>query len=148
MSEIAPPEALRHMHCFTAGMPHGVQRCPVVEAARFDDERVALPAPGGISEICGELEGSRKVASIRENLAAEVVDFVQYQRHLGRLNDFEWFSQQPCHRPAILAMANVVDPPLGGPLLHQRLCFRPQRQLSGLEISEDVERVLVYRFEL
>ena len=135
------------MHGFAARMPHGVDRRAVVESARLDDEGVALPAADGISEIGRKFEGGGKFASIRENLAVEAVDFVQNHRLFGRLNDFERFGKQPCHGPAVLAMANIVDTPLGGPPLHRRLSCGRQNGLSGLQIGQDVEPVLVHHFE-
>ena len=66
MSDIAPPETLGHMHGFTAGMPEGVQRRTVIEAARLNDEGVAFPAARGISEISVKFKGGREFASIRE----------------------------------------------------------------------------------
>src|ERR1700722_15746866 len=132
MSKIAPVVTLCNVHGFTAGMPHSVYRCAVVEAARLDDESIALPAAHRISEICRKFPSGGEFAAIRENLAVKTVHFVQNHGLLGSLHDFERFGEQPCHRPAILAVAIFVLPLPGGPPLHGRLTFGPQNGLSGL----------------
>src|SRR5215469_2869507 len=118
MSEVGAVVTLRHMHSLATGMPHPVDRGAVVESARFSDESVALPAADGISEVCRKFEGARKFTPIHENLTVEAVHFVQNHGLSGRLNNLERFGKQPCHGPAILAMANIVHSLRGGPLLH------------------------------
>jgi hypothetical protein len=102
---------------------------------------------GGISEISRELESGWKLASVREDLAVDVVDFVQNHRLFARLNDFHGFGKQPCHWPAILAVANICALVLRGALFHCRFSFRPQRGLAGFDVKQDVVAVFVYRLE-
>ena len=147
MSEIEPAITLRHMHCLTAGMPHGIKRRAVVESARFDDESVAFPAANGISKISRKLKSGRESASVRKHLAMEAIDFVYNHRLFGRLNDFERFGKQACDGPAVLAVANIVGALLGGTALHRCLALRRQQRLPGLQIKENVDPVLVHRFE-
>src|SRR5689334_6991107 len=113
MSVVTAAKLFRHVHGLAARMPDGVERCPVVEAARLDDKRVALPTSDRISQVRGKLEVLRELAPVHEDLAMFAIDFVQDDGLFRGLHEFYRLGQQPEYRPAVLAVADVVHIPLG-----------------------------------
>src|SRR5687767_9855312 len=71
-----------------------VQPRSIVDADRFDDERVGIPAPNGVAEPRGVNVGrvpgkATEVAAIGVDLAPRDEDLVEHHRQLRRLNDLE-----------------------------------------------------------
>src|SRR5262245_24268665 len=70
-------------------MPAVIQPTTIVETSGFDNQRVTVPFPDGITDPCGcHLFG--EIPAVRKNLPEAVLVFVENRDHSRRLNDFKW----------------------------------------------------------
>src|SRR5438105_11099247 len=107
MSEITAMEAFHDAQRFAMGMAHSIERSFIVEPRGLNHEGVAFPMPYRVTQVCGQRELLRKLATVGEDLAMQVVHFVKDKRQSRRLYDLDRLRQKTRQGEAGNVGANV-----------------------------------------
>src|SRR5690606_18517777 len=84
MAYVRTPETLRHAQLLRVRMPHPVEPALLRDARRRNDERIAVPAPRGVTHPARQRILDR-FAPVHEHLAEVRVLLVQQEDQLRRL---------------------------------------------------------------
>src|SRR5215831_8712852 len=122
-------------------MPQQVQRCLVIEADRFRNERISGPFADGITQPTG-LRVWRKCSTIVENLAKYGFRFVQDHHYPGRLDNLEWSRYKALKRNSGQWTKRWRACRSRRSLRQLRAHLRPHRFLAGGIVGKEVEEIL------
>src|SRR5262249_11334699 len=150
VSEIAAPEALQRAQRLAVRMAHCIERCLIVEAARLDNQGVALPVRDRVTVERWQVELFRKLAAVAIGLPVEIAGFVYNHRQLRGLNDLDRFGQQVGERKSKTETGR-------GSICQQRPCRVSAHPYDGVgttwhifgsEVEQNVAAISVLRADL